>query len=241
VGFAAAREVPIALGREVGVVVSKSTELAMSKRSKQYEDRDHTPRERILRAAAECFAKTGYERTRMVAVAREANVSRAALYKHFPGKAELLLAFNDLVSSEWRIWTQESVAVSESASQAVERWLREGLADEWRVTLVRAVTTEDAQGELLADRGVTQAALRETRRVLALVLQRGVDSGELRADLDVEATAHALQAILMGLLRNHTSDRPIISLERRREIDALVELVLQGLKGSSKRTRPRAS
>ena len=206
-----------------------------SKHNKQSAHRDLAPRERILRAAAECFAKTGYERTRMVAVAREASVSRAALYKHFPGKADLLLAFNDLVSSEWRTWTQESVAVSQSAREAIERWLREGLADDWRVTLVRAVTTEGAQGELLADRGATQAALRETRRVLSLVLQRGIDSRELRADLDVEATAHALQAILLGLLRNHTSDRPIISLERRREIDALVELVLRGLTASSKR------
>ena len=190
---------------------------------------DPPPRERILRAAAECFAKTGYERTRMVAVAREASVSRAALYQHFQGKAELLLAFNDFVSSEWRTWTHESVAVSETASEAIERWLREGLADEWRVTLVRAVTSEDAQGELLTDHGATQSALGETRRVLALVVERGMRSGEFRANLDADATAHALQAILLGLLRNHTSDRPIISLERKREIDALVDLVLQGL------------
>ena len=196
------------------------------------------PRERILRAAAACFAKAGYERTRMVAVAQEAGVSRAALYKHFPGKAELLLAFNEFVSAEWRAWTQESIAVSQNAREAVRRWLEEGLTDEWRVTLVRAVTTEDAQGELLADHGATQATLGETRRMLSLVLQRGIDAGELRSDLDVEDTAHALQAILMGLLRNHTSERPIISLERRSQIDALVDLVLHGLEASSSPPAP---
>jgi len=193
------------------------------------------PRDRILRAAAECFAKTGYQKTRMVTVAREANVSRAALYQHFPGKAELLLAFNDFVSAEWRIWTQESIALAESASEAIERWLREGLADDWRVTLVRAVTSEQTDGALLTDRGATESALRETRRLLALVLRRGTRTGELRADLDVNATAHALQALLLGLLRNHTADRPVISLERKREIDALVALVLQGMQASSGR------
>lgn len=54
-------------------------------------------RERILRTAAQCFAKHGYERTRMTSVARIAGVSRAALYKHFSKKAELLRALDDLV------------------------------------------------------------------------------------------------------------------------------------------------
>ena len=198
--------------------------------STSYDDR--SPRERILRAAAECFAKTGYDRTRMVAIAREANVSRAALYQHFGGKAELLRALNDFLISEWRVSTQESVAVSSTASEAIERWLREGLADEWRVTAVRVVTSDDAQGDLLTDRGATRNALRETRRVLARVIQRGIASGEFQPDLDIEATAHDLQAVLLGLLRNHTADRPIVSLDRKREVDALVALVLRGLKGS---------
>lgn len=193
-------------------------------------DDDPSPlRDRILRAAAECFAKTGYRGTRMVAVARAANVSRAGLYKHFPGKAELLLALNEYVISEWRSWTLESVAASASAKEAIERWLREGLADAWRVTAVRVVTAEDAAGDLLMDRGATHRALEETRRVLASVLRRGIEQGELRADLDVDATAAGLQAMLLGLLRNHAADRPIVALSREQEIDALVSLVVKGL------------
>ena len=187
-------------------------------------------RERILRAAAECFAKEGYERARMVHVAEAAGISRAALYQHFPGKAELLLALNDFVISEWRDWMQESVARSHTACEAIARWLRDGLTDSWRVTVVRVVTAEDAQGELLTDHGATRNALRETRKVLGKLLERGIETGELRADLDVQATAHGLQAVLLGLLRNAASERPIVALERRRELDALVELVLAGLR-----------
>ena len=187
-------------------------------------------RDRILRAAAECFAKDGYERTRMVKIAQVSGVSRAALYKHFPGKGELMLALNDFVIAEWRIWTQESVTLAESACEAIECWLRDGLADSWRVTVVRVVTAEDAQGELLTDHGATRDALRETRRVLSQVLKRGVASGELRADLEVNATAHTLQALLLGLLRNHSSERPIVALERRPDLDALVQLVLNGIR-----------
>jgi len=187
-------------------------------------------RERILRAAADCFAKEGYERARMVNVAQAAGVSRAALYQHFPGKADLLVALNDFVISEWRDWLQESIAVAETGSEAVESWLRDGLTDGWRVTLSRVVTAPDAEGELLTDHGATQKAIRETRRVLMKVLDRGVERGEFREDLDTGATASSLQAILLGLQRNHASARQIVSIERQRDLDALVELVLAGLR-----------
>lgn len=194
-------------------------------------------RERILHAAAECFAKDGYAHTRMTRVARVAGVSRAALYKHFSTKAELLRALNEFVIATWRVWLQESVAVAPTAREAVGRWLREGLDGGWRIQAVRVLTAEDAQGDLLLDRGATRRALGETRRMLALVLQRGIEAGELRADLDVDGTAHALQAVLLGLQRNRASDRPILALERRREVDALVDLVLGGLLAGARSPR----
>jgi AcrR family transcriptional regulator len=186
-------------------------------------------RERILRTAARCFAKDGYERTRMTSVARIAGVSRAALYKHFSTKAELLRALNDFVIAAWRIWMQESVALAPTAREAIELWLRVGLTESWRIEAVRALTAEDAQGELLMDGGATRRALGETHRMLALVLRRGIETGELRPELDVDATAHVLQALLLGLQRNRATDRPIAPLERRRELDALIDLVLGGL------------
>lgn len=191
--------------------------------------RDPDIRERILRTAAQCFAKDGYKRTRMTEVARTAGVSRAALYNHFSTKAELLRALNDFVIAAWRIWMQESVAVAPTAREAVERWLREGLADGWRVQAIRVLTAEDAQGDLITDRGATGRALAETHRMLALVLRRGTDSGELRPDLDVDGTAHVLQAMLLGFQRTRASDRPIVALETRRDVDALIALVLAGL------------
>jgi len=187
------------------------------------------PRERILRAAAQSFAKEGYERTRMTALARLAGVSRAALYKTFSTKAELLHALNAFVIAQWRVWLQESVAASPTAREAIERWLREGLADDWRVEAVRILTAEGAQGELLMDRGATRRALEETRHVLAEVIRHGLETGELRPGIAPDATAHALQALLLGLQRNHATERPIVALENDRDVDALIELVLGGL------------
>src|SRR5512138_2639115 len=48
-------------------------------------------RERLLRAAAEVFARRGYDGTRVADIAAAAGVSNAALYAHFGSKAELLV------------------------------------------------------------------------------------------------------------------------------------------------------
>jgi AcrR family transcriptional regulator len=49
-------------------------------------------RERLLRAAAEVFARRGYDGTRVADIAATAGVSNGALYAHFGSKAELLVA-----------------------------------------------------------------------------------------------------------------------------------------------------
>ncbi|MFI6507267.1 TetR/AcrR family transcriptional regulator [Streptosporangium sp. NPDC050855] len=49
-------------------------------------------RERLLRAAAEVFARRGYDGTRVADIAAAAGVSNGALYAHFGSKAELLVA-----------------------------------------------------------------------------------------------------------------------------------------------------
>jgi AcrR family transcriptional regulator len=49
-------------------------------------------RERLLRAAADVFARRGYDGTRVADIAAAAAVSGGALYAHFGSKAELLVA-----------------------------------------------------------------------------------------------------------------------------------------------------
>ena len=49
-------------------------------------------RERLLLAAADVFARRGYDGTRVADIAEAAEVSSGALYAHFGSKAELLVA-----------------------------------------------------------------------------------------------------------------------------------------------------
>jgi AcrR family transcriptional regulator len=47
--------------------------------------------EKIVAAAASCFGRWCYVRTRMEDIAREAGIARPQLYRYFPGKEALLL------------------------------------------------------------------------------------------------------------------------------------------------------
>ncbi|WP_119417754.1 TetR/AcrR family transcriptional regulator [Desertibaculum subflavum] len=55
-------------------------------------DTQPSTRERILDAAFVCFARQGFAGTSMVDIAAAAQLSRTALYKHFPDKEDVFLA-----------------------------------------------------------------------------------------------------------------------------------------------------
>src|ERR1700732_5584746 len=61
----------------------------------------HSARERILDAAYELFSRRGIEAVGVNEVAERAGVATATLYRHFPSKDKLVLAFLDLREQRW--------------------------------------------------------------------------------------------------------------------------------------------
>src|SRR5262249_18829154 len=79
-------------GREVdSMVISCQVRLVKNPAAPAPTRRDAT-RETILAAGVLCFSRDGYRRTALDRVAREAGISRAALYLHFANKEELFRA-----------------------------------------------------------------------------------------------------------------------------------------------------
>ncbi len=75
------------------------------------EDRSRETRAALLRAARNCFVETGYAATSTPEIARQAKVTRGALYHHFADKADLLTA---VVRQEAQAVADE---INEQASQ----------------------------------------------------------------------------------------------------------------------------
>jgi len=55
---------------------------------------DRTTRERILDVAQDLFIEQGYDKTSLREIAERMGFTKAALYYHFPGKADILGAFH---------------------------------------------------------------------------------------------------------------------------------------------------
>lgn len=186
-------------------------------------------RDRILDAAAQVFAEQGYRASRMQVIAQQAGLSRAAVYKHFPSKEALLLALNDRVIADTREVGLALLRGAGSATERLERWLFDALSSPWRQHAIRVVVIEETQETLLHDQGATMTVVGEVAVALEQVLAEGLASGEFRADLRPEQTAYTLQALIMGLHRNHVSKRLVFPILEPDAIAATVRLLLTGI------------
>src|SRR5262245_36226219 len=61
----------------------------------------HARRERILDAAEHCFARTGFHRTTMHDICKEAGVSPGALYVYFDSKEALIAGISERDRAEF--------------------------------------------------------------------------------------------------------------------------------------------
>jgi AcrR family transcriptional regulator len=158
-------------------------------------------RERVLAAALGCIEREGLAATTVEDVARSASVSRATIYRHFPGGREQLV-------SETVTWE-----VARFFARVEETVAREpDLAARLRLALAsghRALDDHALLHRLL--RTEPEAVLTElsiaTDLVLELIIaylvdQLGVEqaAGRARADLDVEESADHLGRLYLSYL-----------------------------------------
>jgi AcrR family transcriptional regulator len=147
-------------------------------------------REAVLQAAGAVFARSETEPS-MRALAREAGVGIATLYRHFPTREALVDAvYHDQVR---RLTTGATELVAgHPPAEALRRWM--DLFAEWMATKNGMLST------LVAMIDADQIAHRETRDELLaaidVILRAGVAAADVRADVSAEDVA----AGLIGLL-----------------------------------------
>lgn len=147
--------------------------------------RDPSIDARVLKAAARHLAAHGYEAMSVAAVAEEAGTTRQALYRRWPGKAELsaaaLSAFADRATeAEGADPFADLVAELADFQRGVSRPGRLSLAGTMLQDSVEAEVRARYQAEVVAPR----------RRRLRLILERAQQLGLIDpdADLDVAVT-----------------------------------------------------
>ncbi len=157
-------------------------------------------RQRILEAARDCFGELGFAGATVAEIARRAGVSNGLLYQFFRNKEHLLaVVLDDIV----RDWVRAMLPREEqTASAALEHMLRGSIAFCRSHPLLPALFNEDDSLQLHRFAAVTDHRVQPHRDLIASVLERGVASGEFRADLDVASTAD-----LVAQLHGHYAGR----------------------------------
>src|SRR6476659_4723601 len=88
-------------------------------------------RERILDAAYELFSRRGIQAVGVNEVIERAGVATATLYRHFPSKEKLVLAFLDLREQRWTIDLVEAGAIRRGSNPEERLLAIFDVLDEW--------------------------------------------------------------------------------------------------------------
>jgi TetR/AcrR family transcriptional regulator, transcriptional repressor of aconitase len=160
-------------------------------------------RRQIIDAALACFARTGFHKTTMADVVRQSGLSPGAIYCHFAGKDDIILA---VVTERHRREAAllQAAAAEKSFAAALERLIGDivGLLATpeeraWRRLAVQLWAESLHDRRLLAK---VRNGVDTPRAVLAGLIETARQRGELPAALDPEAAARLLIAFFQGLV-----------------------------------------
>lgn len=166
-------------------------------------------RNRVLAAAEEVFGESGHAGS-TEEVARRANVGIGTVFRHFPTKQQLIEA---TIVRHLTLLTDTARARGQGgeAGAAFRLTLREMVSGAPAKLALVALLEEPAGNS--DDVGVAAAALRDAIEVL---LSRGQQAGEVRADATVDEVY-----VLIRVLANARGERVVV--------DRAVDIVLDGL------------
>lgn len=182
--------------------------------------RDAAVDRRILEATIESLAEDGYDELSIEGVAARAGVGKTTVYRRWPSKVPLVVD----ALAHMRVPAVGSIPEDATTREALRRIL-EGLiklvrtdpADRILAGLVHQCSRSPELAEAMRD-----AVLTKRRALVFGLIERGIERGELRPDLDVELVADVLGGpIFMRILLTGAPVKPRLARE-------IVDLVLDG-------------
>ncbi|MBD1271858.1 TetR/AcrR family transcriptional regulator [Aeromicrobium tamlense] len=170
-------------------------------------DRSATTRERLLAAAVEAFATSGFAGTTTRDIASRAGMSPAAVYVHHATKEELLF---EISRRGHRSAVEIIEKASQSASDPAER-TRTMVAEFSRWHAVNSRVGRIVQYEFDALTPEHRAEIAEYRRAIEALMREALEAGveaEVMTVADLKGTALALLSLSIDLVRWYHPDGP---------------------------------
>jgi AcrR family transcriptional regulator len=198
-------------------VSSEATEAVASRRPGR--PRSERADQAIIDAALSLFAESGPEGLCIERVAARAGVGKATIYRRWPGKEDLLL--DAIAALKAPLPEPAGRSVREDLVTLLDVLCQES-TDPRRAREFALLLGEGSKYPRLMERYV-ETVLEPRREVVRAVLRRGMASGELRPDLDVEAALFMLVGAVVARRGHEQQAIPAGYAER------VVDELLRGL------------
>ena len=166
-------------------------------------------RRRILDAAREIFFRDGFMAANLDEVAEKAGVAKGTLYRYFESKADLYVA---VLAENGRVFTEKMAQAVEAPGATLDRLraISRFYFEHWTrnseyFQIFWAIDNQAVIGDLPGS--VVEEVTRlwgESLRMLHAVLERGVESGELRP-CDTWAMANVLWTLANGMIQSENT------------------------------------
>ncbi|MQW85377.1 TetR family transcriptional regulator [Sinorhizobium saheli] len=161
-------------------------------------------RQKILNAAERMFYFKGVSNTTLEDVAKEAGVTRGAIYWHFANKTDLFLALyqavplphEDMIAREIETEAFDTLAIVESATSD---WLETLARDEQRQRILAIMLRCDYDNDMSMVLERQREIDERHDATLELAFTRALERGQLQESWTPSSATRALRWMMMGL------------------------------------------
>ncbi|GAA1643529.1 TetR/AcrR family transcriptional regulator [Actinoplanes couchii] len=166
--------------------------------AQQEAGRGDAARERVLHAALRAIAAHGYRGSTLAGIAAGAALTNAGLLHHFPSKEHLLVAVlaerDRLDTAHFRLDGCRGLAALDRLVELVRyNTMVPGLVQTFTVLAGESAGSDHPAREWFRERYL------RLRADIATALRNGITAGEIRADVDCDAQAAGILAMMDGL------------------------------------------
>jgi len=208
--------------------------------TKMFLQLDEEKRERVLGAAINEFAGKNYNNASMNEVVKSAGISKGALFKYFKSKAGLFAFVYNMALSRVKEYLRQVRDESEGDDffTRLQKVMSAGLDfinvhPGLAAIYYRIVFTGDSPYK----REIVEEVHRESLEFITSLIQRGIEKGELRADLDPRISAFMVEAVVDRFVHAHHEqfrsrrgkEAQVFSLDAKHEIQGIMKILKNGM------------
>ena len=189
--------------------------------------RTASKRDRILRAAVEVFAQSGYFNAKVADIAKAAGVADGTIYLYFDGKEDLLI---NIFREHTRSYLQSLHEAFAGVSQADDRIrlvIRHHLENLGRDRALAVVYQVELRHSLKFMSLFSHQEVAEYLELLRRVVEQGQNDGVFRRNLHPQLVAKAIFGILDEMVTSWVLSEKEYALEEHAE--PIADLLLTGL------------